>query len=111
MQLRNDDSLGPVDDERAIGGHERQFAHVDFLLTDILDDLVSAGFFIVNHQTHCHSQRCCVGQATYLTFLDVEYRIAEAIAHIFKDGIAGIGFNREHRLECSVQTLFAARLD
>ena len=31
MQLRNDDALGAVDDERALRRHERDFAHVNFL--------------------------------------------------------------------------------
>ena len=39
VQLGDDDALGAVDDEGAVVGHERQFAHVDFLLLDVLDRL------------------------------------------------------------------------
>src|SRR6185369_17359246 len=37
VQLRNDHALGTVDHERTSGGHERNFAHVDFLLLPFLD--------------------------------------------------------------------------
>ena len=36
VQLRHDDALGTVDDEGAVVRRERQFAHVDFLLLDVL---------------------------------------------------------------------------
>ena len=39
MQLRNDDALGPVDDEGAVVGHQRDFAVEDFLFLDIADAL------------------------------------------------------------------------
>ena len=37
VQLGNDYALGPVDDERSGGRHERNFAHVNFLLLNFLD--------------------------------------------------------------------------
>ena len=37
VQLRDDHAFGPVDDERSGGRHERNFAHVHFLLLDFLD--------------------------------------------------------------------------
>ena len=43
MQLRDDHALGAVDDEGAGVGHERNLAHVDFLLLDVLDHLLRAG--------------------------------------------------------------------
>jgi hypothetical protein len=35
-------TLGAVDDERAVVGHERQLAEVDLLLADVLDGLLRA---------------------------------------------------------------------
>ena len=35
VQLRDDDALGPVHNERSVIGHEREFAQIDFLLGDI----------------------------------------------------------------------------
>src|SRR5690606_23691607 len=37
VQLGNDHPLGTVDDEGTVLGHERNFAHVHFLLFDVLD--------------------------------------------------------------------------
>src|SRR5581483_12147716 len=45
MHLADDYTLRAVDDEGAVHGHERNVAHVDVLLLDILDR-TRAGFFI-----------------------------------------------------------------
>ena len=37
VELRDDDPLGPVDDERAVLGHHRDLAEVDLLLLDVAD--------------------------------------------------------------------------
>ena len=68
MQLRDDDALGAVDDEQAGAGHERNFAHVDFLLLDFLDGRL-ADFAVQQHQAHLGAQRRRIGQAALLTFL------------------------------------------
>ena len=39
VQLGDDDALGAVDDEGAVIGHQRNFPHVDFLLTNLLHRL------------------------------------------------------------------------
>jgi hypothetical protein len=54
VQLGNDDPLGPVDDEGPVGRHERNFAHVDFLLLDFLDCI--RRFAIHDHQAHPGTQ-------------------------------------------------------
>ncbi|MGY3367081.1 hypothetical protein ACVWZL_004206 [Bradyrhizobium sp. GM2.4] len=45
VHLRDDDALGAVDDEGAVHRHERDVAHVDVLLLDVLDRL-RAGFLV-----------------------------------------------------------------
>ena len=40
VELRDDDALGAVDDERAVVGHERNLAHVDLLLLHFLDGVL-----------------------------------------------------------------------
>ena len=37
VQLAYDHPLGPVDHERAVGGHQRNLAEIDFLLLDVLN--------------------------------------------------------------------------
>ena len=77
VQLRHDHSLGAVDHERAVIGHERHFAQVDFLLADVLHGLGSAtGLLVVDDEAHIDANRCRVGQPAHLAFLDVEHRLA-----------------------------------
>ena len=57
MQLGDDDALGTVDDKGPVFGHQGHFAHVDFLLLDILDrTILGRGLLVVNHQAHQHAQ-------------------------------------------------------
>ena len=37
MELRDDDPLRPVDDERSVGRHQRDLAKVDLLLFDVVN--------------------------------------------------------------------------
>ena len=54
VQLGNDHALGAVDDEGALARHQGHFAHVDFLLLDLLDDLVLRGrrFAVIDEKLH-----------------------------------------------------------
>src|SRR5262249_55069977 len=89
MQLRDDDSLGAVDDERAVVRHERQLAEVNLLLTDVLDRLLGPSRFLIeNDQAHLDAQRSSIGKAPQLTFFHVEYRLPEAVADVLERSIA-----------------------
>ena len=104
MQLRNDDALGAVDDERAVVGHERQFAEVDLLLAHVLDGLLGARGFLVEHdETNLDAQRRGIGEATQLALFHVENGVTEAIAHVLQDRVARIAGDREHGLESRMQ--------
>ena len=104
MQLRHDDALGTIDDEGAVVGHERQFAHVDFLLLDVLDLLgARRGLLVIDDQTHQHAQRCCVSCATQLTLALIEHRLAKAVVDILERRVARVADDRENRLERGVQ--------
>ena len=105
MELGNDNTLGTVDNEGTVLGHQGHFAHVDFLLFNILDRLVGR-FLIINDKSYFHPQRCCVGDAPKLAFLDVKYRLADAVTHVFECGVARITDNREYGFECCVETGF-----
>ena len=104
VELRDDDALGAVDDERAVLRHERQLAEVDLLLTHVLDGLLGAARFLVeHHEAHLDAQRRGVGEAPQLAFLDVEYRLAEAVAHVLERGVAGIAGDWKYAVEGGVQ--------
>ena len=60
-ELTDDDALGAVDDERAVGGHERHVAHKHFLLGD------KPGFLV--DKTYLDFERNGVGGVAVLTLL------------------------------------------
>src|ERR1700723_155791 len=108
-QLRHDDALRAVDDDGAVIGHGRHVAQVDFLFAHVLDRLLgAAGFLIEHHEAHFHAQRGRVGQTTQLAFLDVEHRLAQAVTHVLERGVPGIAGNGEHAVEGGVQPDFIA---
>src|SRR5690606_37565367 len=94
VQLRYDHTLRTVDDERAGVGHERNFAHVHFLLFDFLDGGL-ADFAIHQDQAHLGTQRRSIGQATQLTFFDVEHGFAKHIAHELQTRHLIMAYDRE----------------
>ena len=109
VQLRHDHALGAVDDEGAGVGHERKFAHVDFLFLHVLHGFVRGRrILVVNDQAHEHAQRRAVAHATRTAFAFVERRFAEAIAHVFERGVAGVARDRENGFQCGVQTMVVA---
>ncbi len=109
VHLRDDDALGAVDDEGAVHGHERDVAHVDVLLLDVLDRL-RAGFLVdIEHdeaQRHLEGSR--EGHAALTALVDVVFRLLELVADEFQHrGTREVG-NREHRAEHRLQALVEA---
>lgn len=104
VQLRHDDALGAVDDEGTGAGHERNLAHVDFLFLDFLDRGL-ADLAVEQHQAHLRAQGRRIGQATLLTFLDIEHRFAEHIAHELQARHTVVTNDRENRRERRLQTV------
>lgn len=102
VQLGDDDTLSTVDDEGTVLGHQGDFPHVDFLLLDVLDRFVRR-LFVENDQAHFHPQRNREGHAAQNALLDIECRVAEAIADVFQRCIAGIADNRENGFEGRMQ--------
>ena len=106
MHLRDDDALGAVDDEGAVVGHERNVAHVDILLLDVLDRLGAGLLVDIEHdQAQRHLERRGIGHAALAALVDVVFRPFEFVFHEFEHrGVGEIG-NREHRLEHGLQAL------
>jgi hypothetical protein len=109
VQLRHDHALGAVDDERARGGHERDLAHVDFLLLHFLGGGLGR-VLVEDNQAHLGAQRARVGEAALLAFLDIERRLAEEVAHEFQPRVARVADDREDRAERRLQPFVPAAL-
>ena len=109
VHLADDDPLGAVDDEGAVGRHQRDVAHVDILLLDVLYR-ASAGFLVdIEHdQPQRDLERGRIGHAALATLVDVVFGRLEFIAHELEHG--GIGevrngkYGLEYRLEPLVRT-------
>src|ERR1700722_16095004 len=111
MELRNNDALGAVDDERTVVGHQGELAEENLLLAHVLDRLLgTGGFLIENDEAHFHTQWGRVRESTQLALFDIEYGLAETVAHVLERGVPRVARDREHALECSVQPDLVARL-
>src|SRR5680860_1156157 len=89
VELGNNNTLGTVNNESTILGHQGHFAHVDFLFLDILDRLIGR-LPIINDKADFDSQRRRISHAPKLAFLDIEYWLTNAVAHVFERGIARV---------------------
>ncbi|EXI74157.1 MAG: hypothetical protein AW07_02295 [Candidatus Accumulibacter sp. SK-11] len=106
MQLRNDHPLGAVDDERAGGSHQRDLAHVDLLLLDLLDRI--GHLAIEYHQPHLGPQSRCEGESALLAFGNVEGRLGQRIADELQARVAAVTDDRKDRGESGLQPLVPA---
>src|SRR4051794_26099335 len=85
-ELRDDDALGAVDDERAVLGHHREVAHEDRLLADLARLLVD--------EADRHRKRSLVGQVLLTALLDGELRRAEQVIGELDGERAGVVLDR-----------------
>ena len=110
VHLGYNDALGAIDDEGALVGHERDIAHVDVLLLDVLDR-TCAGFLvhIKDDQAHLHLQRSGIRHVALLAFLDVELRRFELVGDEIQNGALGEILDREDRLEDGLHARVATR--
>ena len=106
VHLRDDDALGAVDDEGAVVGHERNVAHVDILLLDVLDRLGAGLLVDIEHdQAQRHLERRRIGHAALAALVDVVLRRLELVVDEFEHrGVGEVG-DRKHRLEDGLQAL------
>ena len=105
VQLRDDDSLGSINNERTVVSHQRHFAKIDFLLTYVFYGFVRAAcLFVVNDETNFDANRRGIGKTTHLTFFDIKYRLTQSVADIVECGVSRVADNRKYGLKCCVQT-------
>ena len=109
MQLGNDNTLSTVNNESTVVRHEWNFTHVDFLFFNVFYGAFRR-FALVDHQTQFYAQRCGIGHATDLTFLNVKHRFAKAVADVLQLGITAVALNREHGTEGCFQAVLPFRI-
>src|SRR4030095_16425930 len=82
VELRDDDALGAVDDERPVLRHQRDVAEIDLLLLDVADGLdAGLGVLVPDDETDGDLQRHGVGHAALLALVDV-------VLQLEADGVA-----------------------
>ena len=112
VHLRNDHALGAVDDEGAVVGHERNVAHVDILLLDVLDR-TRAGLLvdIEDDEAQRHLERRGVSHAALTALVDVVFRRLEFVFDELELRRIGKIGNREDRFEDGLQALVGTPAD
>jgi hypothetical protein len=76
VQLRYDHALGAVDDERAVLGHQRNFAEENFLFLDVADGLVTGFRVLIEHgQPDGDLERSRVGHAALFALGHVVFEL------------------------------------
>ena len=109
VQLRHDNAFCAIDNKRTGIGHERNLAHVDFLLLDLFDRGLGS-LLIHDRQTHLGAQWSRKCQTALLTFLDVKRRFAQNITYKLQAGILGMTLDWKYALERGLQALALAHV-
>jgi len=98
VHLADDHTLGAVDDESAVLGHERHVAHVDILLLDIEDGAgFGFGVDLEHDQAQRHLHRRGIGDAALAAFGGVVFRVFQLVMDEIELGGAGEIADREDR--------------
>ena len=102
-ELRHDDALGAVDDERPPLGHHREVAHEDPLLADL------AGLGV--DEAHRHRQRRLVGHAVLTALVDRVRRVAELVVAELDGQRSGVVLDRRDVVDRLAQALVQEPLE
>src|SRR5947207_10565788 len=94
MELRNDHALRAVDDERAVFGHERDFAHIDLLLLHLLHRILRR-LAIHDDEADASTERRAIRQPALLAFDDVERRRQQRIRNELETRVARMARDRK----------------
>jgi len=109
VKLGDDHPLGPVDDEGAVLGHDRDFPEVDLLLLHVADRLRALGV-VPGDEADRHLERRGVRHAPGQALLNVVLRLLEGVPHEFQRSRVVEVLDREdrveHRLQADVVPLF-----
>src|SRR5262245_28681114 len=111
LELADHHALGPVDDEGALVGHERQLAQIDFLAA-LLANRPGLGFLVVieDDEAQRDLQRDREGHAAVVTLFDRVLRLTEVVRVELEQRVVVVVGDRKHRLEDRLQAELLAAL-
>jgi len=100
VHLADDDALGAVDDEGAVGRHQGHVAHVDVLLLDVADRARAAVLVhIPDDEAQRHLEGRAEAHAALLALLDVIFRLLQLVFDELQLRAVREVADREYRLE------------
>ena len=109
VHLRDDHTLGAVDDKGTLLGHQRDVAEIAFLLFHFLDRARARVLIdFEDDQLQPDLQRRLEGQVALHAFFDVELRRFELIGDVFERCPLGEVCDREDRFEDTAQAIIRA---
>ena len=80
VHLRNDDTLGTIENKRTFVRHQRNVAHIDVLLLNVVNGLGAGSLVgIPDDQTQGSLNRSGIGHITLNTFVDIVLRLFKFI--------------------------------
>src|SRR5664280_1357991 len=83
MKLRNNNSLGAIDDEGSRIRHQWNFTKVDFLLFDVTDDSISSALaHLIHHKLRGYLDGRSVRHATLPALVDVVLGFLQIVRHV-----------------------------
>ena len=83
MQLADDCAFGPVDNKRALAGHQGQFAQKYGLFDHVLDRAV-LDFLVAGHEAQSRPQRGGESHIPLAAFLFAVAGVANGVADVFE---------------------------
>ena len=86
VELGDDYTLGAVEDERAVLGHQGDVTEIDVLLLDFLR--LGGVILVVDGKAHLRMERCRIGLLADLALTDGELRLVHLVAYILELGAA-----------------------
>src|SRR5260364_157215 len=96
MKLRHNHSFGAVNHEGAGRRHQWNFAHINLLFANFLDDRFVWRFAIKQYETYLCAQCRAIGETALLAFFDVKGRMRQGIANEFEPRKPIIRHNRKN---------------
>ena len=106
VHLRDDHPLGAVDDEGALLGHQRDVAHIDVLLLDVLHRAGAGLLVVLEHdQAQLHLQRRGERHVALDALLDVVLGVLELVGDVFQHRALVEILDREDGLEHRLHAL------